>query len=371
MLITSSSDKVYVLQNTYLIFMQGRDHLKAGIALSDNFAESKSRTEIDPITRFNAQYVADYEGTFWGANGFFTRMLRFLPFFSWVNNNQTRNDQPPSVRISKPGIFSYRIVFDAIFLKWLGYLDAAPADGDDFDPTPGLTNEYTNTGILSALLLTVWVTFKQMTDLDFENDSIEAAYNVFWNFAVILALLATLLSVLMLLKVSETSGVEEAKHFVEILDYDTFGLGSHCPVIFLYFSLCCALFGFIIWLAVVHGDTSHSFLISVVCLFLSLMMFGIFILFGVRALYISRHTQAKIQTMKKPQLTVSDIKQKLEDCIKENCLFENIASETDFLTFLKTTVDKDTGISYQESYCDTTLEIAKRIFKNRIKYISA
>lgn len=351
--------------------MQGRDSLNAGITLSDNLAESKSRTEIDPIIRFNAQYVADYEGSFWGANGFFTRMLRFLPFFSWIKNKQTRKDQPPCVQISKPGIFTYRIVFDALFLKWLGYLDAAPADGDDFDPTPGLTNEYTNAGILSALLLTVWVTFKQMTDLDFENESIEAAYNAFWNFAVILALLATLLSVLMLLKLGETSGAEEARHFVHILDYDTYGFGTHCPVIFLYFSLCCALFGFIIWLSVVHGSTSFTFVISVICLFLCLAVFSIFILFAVRALYTCRHTQALLQNAKKPQLTVSDIKRKLEDCIKENRLFENIASETDFLAFLKTTVDETTGLSYQESYCDTTLEIAKRIFKNRIKNISA
>jgi hypothetical protein len=374
-LIISSSHKIYYGISTSLL-MQGKDALIGGIALSDNVVEqlSESRTtsiseKVNTIEKFNGQYDKDLRGSFWGEKGIFTIILGFLPFFKWVENKVIRSDQPPTEKIMKPGLLSYRIVLDGLFIRWLGYLDAAPGD-EDFDPTPGLENEYTNTGILSALLLTVWVTFKQMTDLDFENESVEVAYHVFWTVAVVLAIMSTILSVLMLLMINETSGVEERTHFVAILDNDTFGLGTHGPVIFLYFSLVSSVFGFTTWLAVVHGNTSYSFFISVACLLCFGVTFWIFVLYGVRSLYTCRHTQAKLQG-KTSKLTVAAIKRKLEDCIIKQKGFENIPSEKDFLAFIKETNDETTGLPYQESYCDTTLEIAKQIFKNRLKSISA
>ena len=330
-----------------------------------NAGNTAENTE-DKTHKFILKYNADKKN---GSEGCWRLLFSWLPIigglFKWTAEvtRVRRDSEPPKMEIYKPGIFSFRVIFDGIFLFWLGYLDAAPPAGEDFDPAPGAVNEYTNCGILAALLMTVWQTFLTNTDTVFDYPHLESVYYVSWGVAFILSLISTLMSVLMLLFINETGLPEETTHFLSILDNSTRGFGAHSPVIFLYFSLCFAVFGLLSYLIAELGDQELAIT------FIFLVIFGgsfvIFYLHSCSAIYVSRHTQCAIQEHEKKILSPSEIKRELDNLIASKGGFEFIESEDEFLQYLRE--HPHTHENYKAVLGTNVIVIARRVYQLMVK----
>ena len=312
---------------------------------------------------FMKQYKTDIKN---GQNGCWARVFGCIPFVKWSLIDFHREDQHPDERMWKPGIFSWRILLDTVGLFWLGYLDAAPPKDDEFDPGPSMTAEYTNCGILSALLLSVYVEFfvEEIESVD-GYIHLQNACNICWITAFGFSALATLMSVIMLLVVNETGDPVERRHFVQMLDSATRGIGSHSPVIFLYASLGFALVAIVLWLVCTYGFNIVS-ICSLSILVVGACCWLLFLLNSVSALYLARQTQTKMQHSERATISKAEIREKLDEYIGVSKGFENIESEDDFILYLRTKKD-GAGRSYKIIYTETVIEIAREMFRHELK----
>ena len=323
--------------------------------------ESNVRTK-DDRNKFEQQYDDDIED---GHKGCWVRLFGWIPYVRWSQTDKHREDQPPDKTLWQPGIFSWRVLLDTVFLFWLGYLDAAPPKDDEFDPGPSMTAEYTNCGILSALLLSVYVEFfvEEIESVDGYVD-LQNACNICWITAFGFSALATLMSVIMLLVINETGDPVERRHFVDVLDSATRGIGSHSPVIFLYASLGFALVAILLWLICIYGFNTVS-ISSVSILVAGGFCWLLFLLNSISSLYLARQTQAQMQHGPRTVISKAEIRNKLDEYIAVSKGFENIESEDDFISYLR--IKKVNNGSYKIIYTETVMEIAREMFRHELK----
>ena len=186
---------------------------------------------------YGAKYIDDLAI---GRNGCWASALCWIPVFgSLVRWTQSREqfEALPEIRIFKPGMFSFRTLYDGFTLRWLNFLHEDPP-GDDFDVTKTAVDEYTNTGFISALLLSIFITvFLQDVPVASDLPFIATCYRFFWLLCCFGTFLATVSSVLMLLFVNETATSTETKHFLILVDKYTAGIGRHLQFYFLEFAL--------------------------------------------------------------------------------------------------------------------------------------
>ena len=204
---------------------------------------------------------------------------------------------------------------------------------------------------------------------DDEDPTIEQLYNIAWFMAFVLVLMATILSVIFLLIINESGKGKETVHFLAILDDCTRGIGSHSPVIFLYFSLVAAVGGLIIWMVRSYSVTSASFITCLILLVFSGAGFICFLLHGVSALYACRHTQAKIQLLKPQSVPAKILKQHLVDLMSKRGGLENINSENDFINYIRFMDSTESKSATKRLLTHTTLQIARELFKEEIKKV--
>lgn len=140
----------------------------------------------------------------------------------------------------RPGILTFNILTDALSFKWLKYMDR-----DGAKIREQYTAIYANIGLLSALIFTVWVTFDVENNSPEPHDSLmDMGFSISWTIAAVCAFTSTTLSIILLLAINQTSCDEEAKHFIDLLDECSNGIGGMVPMLFFSF---CWLFGMIGW----------------------------------------------------------------------------------------------------------------------------
>ena len=199
-----------------------------------------------------------------------------------------------------------------------------------------------------------------------ENDAAVALYNIAWVSAFFLSLVATILSVILLLIINESGNRAEAAHYLQVLDESTRGIGSHSPVIFLYLSLVGAIAGLIIWLYMSYDAHSASFIVCFIFICGIGILFLIFLLHSVSALYFARHTQAKIQIINHHTITLSEIRKHLFDLIDDKKGFENIKSEKEFIDYISYRKHDGTKSNSKRNLTETSIALSREMFKQEL-----
>lgn len=257
------------------------------------------------------------------------------------------NDYKESIRAR--GVFNLRNVFDVCFFGWVTYVDRDEyMDEDEIDMKTQWINANMNTGILSALLLTVWVTFlQQATDISYNDDSALAlAYIISWSCSIVFTLASVVICVFTLIAIEETSGSEEVHLFLNMFGKRTLGLGPILPLLTLFLGSSCAIAGILCWLLIFFGTlkTIIGFLAMCISFFYG---FIVFYLFMVSSLQASRQTSQFLQHYKKEAvLTLEEGKDLLYTFKNEQCRGTSLALKhpSKFLDYvLEDVVKRDMG----------------------------
>lgn len=193
----------------------------------------------------NLKYLQDLEH---GMNGCWVKVFGWLPiigrWFIWSDLLHHRDSLTPANSILKPGLFSFRTLYDTITLKWLSYLkEAKPPDTSVYSICDSAKNEYGNCGVVSALIFSIQTNFVLYPPLEFENVSTQVTYRVLVSTSMFSSSVGMVTSILLLLCLNETGSREEGEHFLKILDASTFGLGSHFQFVCLVISCLSGVLG--------------------------------------------------------------------------------------------------------------------------------
>jgi hypothetical protein len=235
-------------------------------------------------------------------------------------------------------------------------------------------NDQTNLGLLSALMLTVFVTFLMVPasgETTF-NEGVGAVYFLSWAVSSVLMLLATMMSIFTLLAVSETSGVHEVAHFMELFSKQTFGLGSGCTLMLMYLSFLSGMVGFVCYLVLYISIDFAA--VCFICCCLAFWLFVICYLNMVATLHGARKfTQQRIPYLQEYSSARNEF------CFRESfvlsCLaefavldgnIEFIGSATEFETFI---MDKAMGLHEHVASAGDTRPTLAVITAKRVEYL--
>lgn len=240
---------------------------------------------------------------------------KFLRSLEDSNDENDRKDYSESIRVR--GIWNLRNLIDSFGFVWLKYLDNDSSQ-EDVSVKEQWRNANINTGILSALLLTVWFSFLQQAESwSLPSGSILAYLYLFaWSCSCAWTLVSTVTSVLVLIAMEETADEEEADYFLTLFDSVTFSIGSKMPIISLCIGGLCAFFGLIVWFKVFFNDIQT--IIGIGCVSAIMFLCAQYYTSMVASLHSARQTSKFYQQYKvEVGLTVAQAKHILKAFIEE------------------------------------------------------
>jgi len=256
-----------------------------------------------------------------------------------------RNSQPPELVIYKPGPFSPLTILHTLKFKWLTYLDDDPDTFDSIDESSQYNTEYTNIGLLAALVFTVWVSFQlQVIDVSkFETKfglKMQALYAVIWTLAAGLTLYSTIGSVIMLLAINETADANEVRHLMDSFSVSTFGLGRLLPLIFLVASVLAGAAGTVLWFYCSFHSDYVAFAVLITLFSLS-AIFGLFIFNLVGNLYAIRETGKAINQLPNVNIDPKLMNDLFNNYCKSVGGIEYLDSPEQFINYLRCHITAD------------------------------
>ena len=203
------------------------------------YPSSTDNNDDDKVNKhLSLKYLKDLEH---GINGWWVRVFGLIPligrWFRWNDLLHHRDSLTPATRILKPGIFSFRILYDTLTLKWLGYLKEAKPSDTGVNICDSAKTEYSNCAIVLALIFSIQLNFLLYPPSEFETVSMKITYRILVSTSMFSSAVGMIASILLLLCLNETGSVEEGEHFLKVLDTSTFGLGCHFQFVCLV--ICC------------------------------------------------------------------------------------------------------------------------------------
>lgn len=249
----------------------------------------------------------------------------------------------PTVR----GIFSVWNIYDSVTLSWLRYL----TDEDCQCNIPHqIEVEQQSVGLISALLLTVWVAFVLLSSSDKQlySTNLGALFICLWCAAFILMLSSTVLSVFMVLAISKTASIQETVHFYNILKERTLGFGTASSFALFYCSAVCAVSGMACYLFLMLELIPA--VMTLVITFFCCCLFFIFYYFMVSSLHSARmFSKQVVSTLPEVLGDIISCREKyitttLVEFADNNGGVEFLPQEEEFRKFLLASVLEDLGL---------------------------
>ena len=341
--------------------MSSENPMQGEISLNESTEDRKLANDF--LHRYTS-LTEKHKNNLLGQNDFFCRILGSIPIigyiFRWNPVRARRNSFSGEQKVLKPGILSSKCIFEGLTMNWIKYLDYVPSQDEEFSLLQEYQNEYINVGLLSALILQIIPNFLLYDSPEFDGDSINVkSYRMLCAGALTSLLLSTAVSIMYLIMLGCTGGTKEANYFIKILDDNSFGMGSHGPLLLLYLGalMTIAFLGLFYYKryepVVYNGVLPLAFV---------LLLFGaLFYFHAVGSLYAAKVTQAMIQVPEKVSISIIDIKKHLKDFTQKKKGIENIESVDELIKYIR----ENNGNKH--SLTKTCKKVIEEVFEQALK----